>query len=363
MKMPAAAIREEICKFRVISFARFMDLALYCPETGYYETKKDIVGRRGDFITSVSAGSLFGELLAFEFAAGLEAGGGGQTSEVGIAEAGAHDGQLAGDILTWLQTNRPALFERVEYVIIEPSPRRQEWQQATLKAFGRRVRWLASLNDPAMHGFNGIIFSNELLDAFPVRRFGWDAMGKEWFEWGVALDGENFCWRKIPGADPGLGEQCPPELAAVLPDGYTVETSPAAGQWWQAAAGRLAAGKLMTIDYGHAAGEMFSPARARGTLRAYRRHQATDDLLADPGGQDLTAHVNFAAIQKAGEAAGLRTERFCTQPQFLTRILQQAAAEKSFAGLDAKRVRQFQTLTHPEHLGRAFRVLVQSRSK
>ena len=123
----------------------------------------------------------------------------------------------------------------------------------------------------------------------------------------------------------------------------------------------LARGKLLTIDYGYAANEMFSPARTHGTLRAYHRHRVTDDLLANPGGQDLTAHVNFAALQTAGEAAGLRTEQFCTQPQFLTRILQKASTENPLRQLDARQVRQFQTLTHPEHLGRSFRVLVQER--
>src|SRR5580658_4822101 len=102
MKMPDAAIREEISKSGVISFARFMELALYCPETGYYETKKDIVGRRGDFITSVSAGSLFGELLAFQFAEWLEALPIADC-RLPIAEAGAHDGRLAADILGWLK--------------------------------------------------------------------------------------------------------------------------------------------------------------------------------------------------------------------------------------------------------------------
>ena len=151
------------------------------------------------------------------------------------------------------------------------------------------------------------------------------------------------------------------ELEAVLPDNYTIETSPAAENWWRQAAGILAHGKLVAIDYGFTTAEQFSPARTRGTLRAYHRHQVTDDLLAQPGEQDLTAHVNFSAIQTAGELAGLKTEDYCTQPQFLTRILQKAVTEKSFASLDSKQVRQFQTLTHPEHLGRAFRVLVQSR--
>ena len=102
-------IRHEIHKSGVLPFARFMELALYCPDSGYYETKKDI-GRRGDFYTSVSAGELFGQLLAFQFAEWLEAEVSSQKSVVRIVEAGAHDGKLAADILNWLQSNRPKLF-------------------------------------------------------------------------------------------------------------------------------------------------------------------------------------------------------------------------------------------------------------
>src|SRR5215471_2435967 len=132
MKMPNAVIREEIRKCGVIPFARFMELALYCPETGYYKKNRDNVGRRGDFITSVSAGSLFGELLAFQFAEWL---GEMRSAECGmrIVEAGAHDGKLAADILRWLEKFRPELFSRIEYWILEPSPVRRQWQQRTLK--------------------------------------------------------------------------------------------------------------------------------------------------------------------------------------------------------------------------------------
>jgi SAM-dependent MidA family methyltransferase len=207
-----------------------------------------------------------------------------------------------------------------------------------------------------------------LLDAFPVHRLGWDAKNKCWFEWAVALDGERFCWARSAGGPPAnslfagsLAGEPPALLLDVLPDGYTIEISPAAETWWREAAAALTRGKLLTIDYGYTDEERFSPSRTQGTLRAYSRHRVGDDLLADPGEQDLTAHINFSAIQKAGEAAGLKTEAFCTQPQFLTRVLQKCVADKSFASLDARQVRQFQTLTHPEHLGRAFRVLVQSR--
>ena len=113
-----------------------------------------------------------------------------------------------------------------------------------------------------------------------------------------------------------------------MPDGYTVETCPAAGNWWREAANVLERGKLMTIDYGLTAEELFSPDRMRGTLRAYFRHHASDDLLANVGEQDLTAHVNFSALQAAGESVGLRTEMFSTQSQFLTRILEKASKDK-----------------------------------
>ncbi len=357
MKKLVEIIRAEAAVSGVLPFARFMELALYCPVHGYYETQKDTVGRRGDFYTSASTGGLFGELLAFQFAAWLEE---LQIAncELRIVEAGVHDGKLAKDILNWLQLKRPKLFGQIEYYIIEPSPRRQEWQKETLKHFAPRVRWFSRSNDPTIQRSNGIIFSNELLDAFPIHRYGWDAKNKKWFEWGVAGEGKKFVSGKIQNS--GFRIQNP-ELESILPDNYTIETSPAAENWWREAAGILERGKLLTIDYGLTTDELFSPSRTNGTLRAYFQHHVTDDIFANVGEQDLTAHVNFSAIQKTGEEAGLKTEIFSTQTKFLTQILEKTSREKSFGGWNSSRARQFQTLTHPEHLGRAFRVLVQSR--
>jgi SAM-dependent MidA family methyltransferase len=174
----------------------------------------------------------------------------------------------------------------------------------------------------------------------------------------VAVDGNKFIWAKI---QPSAFSLQPSALEAVLPDGYIIETSPAAENWWREAASSLAHGKLLAMDYGFTESELFSPARTRGTLRAYFRHQVTDDLLANPGEQDLTAHVNFAAIQKAGEQLGLKTDFYGSQAKFLTEILENAIKTNSLGNWSPKLARQFQTLTHPEHLGRAFRVLVQSR--
>jgi SAM-dependent MidA family methyltransferase len=209
--------------------------------------------------------------------------------------------------------------------------------------------------------FCGVIFSNELLDAMPVHRLGWDAEHQAWFEWGVDWEGEAFVWKKmLVSADAhDMGIQFPPALLHVLPDGYTIEICPAAARWWSEAAGLLAQGRMLTLDYGLTTEEMISPSRTKGTLRAYYRHHLNDDLLTHVGEQDLTAHVNFSVIQAAGENVGLKTEGYVTQPQFLTRILAAAIKDPAFRDWNTSRTRQFQTLTHPEHLGRSFKVLVQ----
>jgi len=365
-------IFQEITQHGPIPFARFMELALYCPEYGYYETEADTVGRGGDFYTSVSVGSLFGELLALDFAGKLtQLGTRNPRPKTQIVEVGAHDGKLASDILNWLKCHRPELYERIEYTIIEPSSRRRQWQQTRLAGFGGKVQWSGSLPtqrsaSPILH-FQGIIFANELLDAMPVRRLGWDAPAQQWFEWGVQAEGEGFSWARLSLAANEAAEvsrllACPPPVLEVLPDGFTTEICPAAATWWMQAANTLKSGYLMTLDYGLTGEEFFRPQRKDGTLRSYHRHQLVPDVLAQPGRQDITAHVNFSAIQSAGEAAGLRTEFFGTQNQLLTRIASEAWKQNGgFGEWQAPQTRQFQTLTHPDFLGRSFRGLVQSR--
>ncbi len=364
----ATILRQEVEQAGVLSFARFMEVALYCPKIGYYEPHTGQTGKLGDFYTSASVGPLFGELLARRFADWLEALSPGPLQ---LAEAGAHDGQLAHDILSWLAAHRPQLFARIHYWIIEPSLNRQDWQRLKLESFAPRVEWFAGFHALPADGLRGVIFSNELMDAFPVHRVAWDAAGQRWFEWGVGREGGRFVWRPLQSAADwtarlaDAGFDLPAELLAVLPDGFVLEVSPAAGEWWSAAARALRAGRLLTADYGLTALERLNPARASGTLRGYSRHRAQADVLDNPGEQDLTAHVNFTQLQRAGERAGLRTEGLFTQAQFFTRIATQAAEQDGRSGpaeaWTPEQARQFQTLTHPEHLGRAFRVLVQSR--
>jgi SAM-dependent MidA family methyltransferase len=369
----AQIIREEISKQGVIPFSRYMELALYCPDYGFYEKEGDNIGRGGDFYTSVSVGPLFGEFLGFQSAIWFdkwarqgEAGGAGGLR---LIEGAAHDGQLGYDVLTWLKRQRPEVFERTEYIILEPSSRRREWQRETLALFADKVRWDDDFPaEPIRNTQHAtrftVCYSNELLDAMPVRRFGWDAAARTWFEWGVASEGERLVWARLSSKVDSTSLKLPssPELLDVLPDGYIMEISPAAEEWWSRAARSLKNGKLLTFDYGFGANEVLLPERHSGTLRAYRQHKQVADVLAEPGKQDITAHVNFPRIAEAGIAAGLTTEFFETQGRFLTSVAAEAwKPEANFGPWDQKRTRQFQTLTHPQHLGRSFRVLIQSR--
>ncbi|HEY3861739.1 MAG TPA: SAM-dependent methyltransferase [Verrucomicrobiae bacterium] len=350
----AERMRKEIRRRGPMPFARFMELALYAPGLGYYERRRAI-GRGGDFFTSVSVGPLFGQLLAFQFAQWVDADCPG--GAVQFIEAGPHDGVLASDILAWMERHRPDLFARLEYWLLETSPMRRAWQEETLRLWLPKVKWAPDVQSLSV---NGIIFCNEFLDALPVHRLAWST-GK-WQEACVTVLDGAFAWEWRPATE-ALWPRIPAELAAALPDGFMVEVCPASTAWWMAAARSLWRGKLVAIDYGYSSGEQFQPSRAQGTLRAFRRHHASADLLSEPGEQDLTAHVDFSTLIEAGESAGLRTEGLARQSKFLTEILARARlAADSFGPWDEKQTRQFQTLAHPEHLGHSFQALTQSRS-
>ncbi len=356
-------IRSEIDAAGAITFARFMELALYHPAHGYYERNFKQTGRDGDFFTSVSVGSLYGEILGYDFAQRLREVSG---NEVLLIEAGAHDGQLAADILGYLREYQKHTFRRIQYVIIEPSFSRAEKQFKTLAHYNNgKVRWVKSWDE--IPEFRGICFSNELLDAMPVHVFRWDASEKTWTEWGITNRQGTFHWKPLPEEQHSprarkLLARLPSEFLAVLPNDFTVELSPDGVSWWLQAAHRLNQGCLFTADYGFLQDDFFSPHRARGTLRAYSKHHARSELLEAVGEQDITAHVNFSLLMKAGESAGLKQEEFVPQGIYIKTVIE--AIERvpaEFPLWTPMRYRQLMSLMHPEHLGRVFKVLVQSR--
>lgn len=343
-----------------------MELALYSPGVGYYERPEVAPGAGGDFYTSVSVGPLFGELLAWRFARWLKALGDGPLH---LVEAGAHHGQLAGDLLRALDQFAPELRPRLRYLILEPSPTRRELQRQALEPWRGRVEWRSGWAD-APSSLRGVAFSNELLDAMPCHVFRWSSELGAWREWGVGVAGGDLRWVALPSdlASPAAAALTPkvdPALAQVLPDGFQIECSPAAVDWWGAAAKTLEEGWLATLDYGATDEDLLTPRFAAGTLRAYHRHQAQPNPLASPGALDLTAHVRLTPILRAGEAAGLQSQPILSQGAFLTSILAEAIQAKTgpFDPLSPAQARQFQTLTHPAFLGRPFKALVQRRHK
>ena len=338
-----------------MSFERFMELALYAPGVGYYERPEGRIGRRGDFYTSVSVGEVFGFLLAAEAVDRFST-----WERVDWIEAGAHDGQWMADVLAAWDRFWPGFGERVSPCLVEPSPTRRELQRQRLADRGDRVRWVSDLG--VLEGnVRGALVSNELLDAFPVRRWEWGGPEVGWNELGVALEGERLVecrWRSADPLDPGVTQS----LVDVLPVGFVVERSRGAVDWWSRAAASLRKGALITLDYGHDSETGLRPESLRGTVRAYRKHRMSDDLLADPGEQDLTAHVDFPRIARLGEQAGCTTEALLPQGRWLgsigARVFGRGGAPAEWL---AQRSRQFQTLTHPSHLGAAMKALVQVR--
>jgi SAM-dependent MidA family methyltransferase len=348
----AREIQNEIARAGVVSFARFMELALYSRDHGYY--CKSHIGKAGDYFTSISVGPIFGQMLAYFLAKQLAP----LAGPIQIVEAGANDGALAADILTWIAQKQPEFAQRLVYYIVEPIPELQERQYSKVGRAAPRaasqVQWVSAVQDLPL--IQGAFISNELLDAFPVHVFRWHRAEQEWREYGVDSDFHFAPMASLPKwSHEPLAELKP--LEPHLPDQFTIEFSPTAEFWWQHAAEKLSSGLMIAFDYGDESPALWSPSRAHGTVRAFLNHKLVNDILADPGDQDITASVNFTRIQRAGERAGLATSPLQTQAQFLTKI-----AAEFFTNPTATEVRQFQTLTHPEHLGRSFKVFVQSRT-
>jgi SAM-dependent MidA family methyltransferase len=224
MNSPAFALRAEIRRAGPVSFARFMELALYAPGCGYYERPRPI-GRRGDFFTSPSVGPLFGQMLAFQFALWLaQIAPPTPPARLQIVEAGAHNGQLALDILAWLRQWRPELD--LDYCLIEPSPARRSWQQKTLQNQFSNVQWAGHISQLGPRRVRGVVFSNELLDAMPAHQLCWDAAGQRWLERLVDLRADDFVFQHAPPS---------PALAPFLPEVPPSSGGPAPPKAWAAA--------------------------------------------------------------------------------------------------------------------------------
>jgi len=345
------AIRDQIRREGPISFARFMAQALYHPVHGYYSSGRCVIGRRGDYFTSVSVGSLFGNLMAAQFAEIWETL--DRPGDFVIVEQGAHHGEFASDVLEALRTAQPDLYAVVRCRIVEPFPILRQRQQDMLRQYPRKTEWVTSLEE--MEPFCGVHFSNELLDAMPVHLLVSVPEGSAfgWQERRVDGTSRGFTFVARPISDPRLLAQL-----ATIPKppaaGYERGVNLAALDWVELLAKKLERGVVLIADYGFTRRDFYAAERCTGTLRSYAGHHLLQSPLEQVGESDLTAHVEWTSLAERAEASGLTIVGFADQHHFLTGLL---ASNRELAAAAAKKGPVLQTLLHPELLGTKFQFL------
>lgn len=336
-----------------ITFERFMDIALYDEEAGYYRSGVARIGREGDFFTSSHLHPLFGAMVGRQIEEMWEVM--GRPQDFTIVEMGAGAGYVCKDMLEYLRGHE--LFPTLSYVIVELSPASREGQEDLLRDFGGKVRWATSLLD--VGEFKGCLFSNELLDAFPVHLVLREG---QWQEVYVDREGDSFVERTGPLSNPEIGrylERYAPEAG----EGYRTEVNLRVRGWLRDVHKVLREGFLFTIDYGYPAWDFYGEDRERGTLMSYYRHEAHENTYIHVGEQDLTSHVNFSALRDWGEEKGFRIVGFCGQGAFLLSMgideemvrLQEGTRDYPFQVARVKR------MILPQGMGETHKVMIQYR--
>jgi len=332
-----------------ISFARYMELALYAPGLGYYSAGARKLGKAGDFVTAPEISPLFGQTLARQVHQILRAG----FDEV--LEVGAGSGALAATLLDELDSYEAAPRN---YFILELSADLRERSRDTLAArvphLLERVAWLNRL-PPA---FSGIVLGNEVLDAMPVSVVR--VQGGRLEEGGVGERGGRLDWSWRVAS----GELVDAARPLGLAEGFRTEIHLAARGFIRSLAGILEKGVALFVDYGFPQREYYHPQRSAGTLMCHYRHHAHADPFFLPGLQDITSHVDFSAVAAAARDGGLETAGYTSQAQFLvncgiTDVMSRTPAEDGARFLPL--ANQANRLMSPAEMGELFKVIALRR--
>lgn len=319
-----------------------MEIALYDPECGYYAAECPRIGRSGDYLTSVSAGAAFGHIIALQLVEMWELL--GRPARFTLVEQGANDGSLAADILS---APLPESFaQALDLRIVEPLPTLRSRQSTRLARWRNRVTWFSSMEE--MPQFVGAHLSNELVDALPFEILRHD--DSSWRMQQVVVENGCFAFRDGPA--------CPEAGYPARAPGTLAEYRPAANAWIQTVVERLDRGFLLLLDYGMPRSVLLEESRSQGTHVALCHHRQNENLLENPGDQDLTAHVDFTALAVAGRAAGLQGVGFTDQHHFLvgaaTPLLRDMESAHPPTASATQFLRAFKMLMHPEALGTRF---------
>jgi len=348
-----AMITQEIANAGgMIPFDRFMAMALYEPGLGYYESAA-VFGSQGDFVTAVEMGSW----LAMGFADLVEWGWQqlGSPQQWTLLEQGGGSGRLLCDVAAMLQTRQ---LSPPQLIAVEKSAHMRQRQQQRYAESGLSVESFATLAE-AGELENCLMLCNELPDAFPVRCFKW--RNGEFIERGVAHCDEGFIWKD--GASVKERVDVSEQLVSQWPEGYCSEYNPNLAPWLKSVAATIRRGLLFCVDYGYSQQEYYRPQRVEGTLMGHRGHQVVESVLESPGSCDITAHVDFTALRRAGERLGMQATCFMNQGGWLAQSpsVQQAITTLATSG----GVEGMQQLAHakrvlmPTGMGETFKLLIQ----
>ena len=307
----ADRLRDRIKRDGPITFHDWMQAALYDETDGYYRRERIRQGRAGDYRTAPETSPLFGATLANYFARCYSQL--GSPSDWTIFEIGAGRGDFAHTVLASLRQNFSEVFAATHYLIDEIGDETRNALALKLDEYSNRVQFrsLAEATPPV----TGIVFSNELLDAFPVHR----VIGRQGALRELCVDideAREFVWRQCD-LEPQLRTYCE-AIDLQLDEGQIFEVNLAADDFVARAASLLDRGFLITVDYGAERTELLDdPHRFKGTLRSFLRHRMIDDVLAHPGEQDLTTTVDWTQLKTAGERHGLETKTLERLDRFL----------------------------------------------
>lgn len=344
-------ITTQIKQKGAISFAKFMQMALYEPGLGYYSAGLNKLGADGDFVTSSELGVLFAQCHASCFAEILP-----KLSSPVIFELGAGSGRFCHDVLLEL-----AALDCLptEYWILEVSADLRQVQQQTVAALppalASRVRWLET---PPKDSFQGIVYANEVLDAMPVEIFRFN----DGYQRLMLTDEAGQLTESWGDFPPALLKQLQ-QKQLKLTNGYRSEFVPNLDVWLHSVVCHLARGVLIMIDYGYGRSAYYHPQRNQGTLVCHRRHQANFNPYQDVGLQDITAFVDFTAVAEAMEILGLQLCGFTHQADFLLNngIDQRLNPDDDYTAYYAQ-VTEMKKLVLPEEMGEKFKVIAAAKN-
>lgn len=354
-------IHSYLKRHKSLPFSKYMEMALYTPNQGYYSAGLPKFGRTGDFVTAPEISPIFSRCLARQAAQILK-----NLENASLIEFGAGSGAMAEVIMLELASIEQ-LPER--YYIIEISADLKARQKERLKEslpeeVFTRVHWLEKLPSTPI---NAVILANEVLDAMPVERLriepdralqGFVAFNEstQQFEW----DYQNITSSSLQK----FANQLIKHIGKVSDLGYETEINLNIRPWLKSLYQILNEGVVLLIDYGYTREEFYQPARVMGTLRCHYQHRAHQNPFFYPGLQDITAHVDFTAVAESAFDEGFKIAGFTTQANFLmgTGLMEMSVDPNADISTQIKTAQQIKTLTMPDEMGESFKAIALSKN-